>query len=273
MRRTIRHLVWVLPLFLTMTSGAAQEHHSQTDTYNADWYMGAEGGVPFGFGSFSSFGHDRTRAGGITGLYAGYCFSPVLSAEIAAKSGQTTLAAHGCCVDAGYWFGADGIRYLAPVSGMDGWDYADLKSRVNLQQYGARLNVNLLGLFNGTKSGRWTLNVSPTAYAIGTKADIKTIAGNKKVTGNGSEWHFGYGGRLQAGYMATRNMHVGIYSEFTALSGNSIDGITEIRHDDNSIWESGIRIGWSFGRRGNKKAAKAYSESLPATSQTVVCSE
>lgn len=28
---------------------------------------------------------------------------------------------------------------------LTGWDYADLKSRVNLQQYGARLNVNLLG--------------------------------------------------------------------------------------------------------------------------------
>lgn len=248
MRHTIRHLAWVLPLFLTMTPGAAQERSIPAEIQNTGWYAGIDAGAAFGFGSFSSFGHDKTRTGGIAGIYAGYRFSPVLSAEIAAKSGQTTLSAHGCCVDAGYWLGSDGHRYFASVTGMDGWDYADLKSRVNLQQYGARLNINLLGFFNGTRSGRWTLNVSPAAYAVETKATIKTIADSKKVMGNGNGWHFGYGGRLQAGYMATRNLHIGVYSEFTALGGKSIDGITEIRHDDNFICESGIRIGWAFSK-------------------------
>lgn len=63
---------------------------------------------------------------------------------------------------------------------------------------------------------------------------------------------FGYGGRLQAGYMATRNLSIAVYSEFTALNGKQMDGITEVRHNDNFIWENGIRIGWSFGRQGKK---------------------
>lgn len=252
MRHHIRRFAWMLPLFLTMTPGAAQEHSIPTETQNTGWYAGIDAGATFGFGSFTGFGHDKTRTGGIAGLYAGYRFSPVLSAEIAAKSGQTTLAAHGCCVDAGYWLGSDGIRYLAPVAGMDGWDYAALKSNVALQQYGARLNVNLLGFFNDTRSGRWTLNISPAAYAVGTKAAIRTITGGNKVMSPDREWHFGYGGRLQAGYMATRNLSIAVYSEVTALNGKQMDGITEVRHNDNFIWENGIRIGWSFGRQGKK---------------------
>lgn len=175
-------------MILSITTVSAQETTSVNDS-DCGWYVGAEGGVPFGFGSFSSFGHDKTRAGYNVGLYGGYRFNPILSAELSAKWGQTTLSAHGCCVDAGYWFGADGMRYYAPVSGLTGWDYADLKSRVNLQQYGARLNVNLFGFFERTKSSRWTLDVSPAVYAVGTKANFKTIADDKTVMViNGSKW-------------------------------------------------------------------------------------
>ena len=35
------------------------------------WYVGVEGGIPFGFSTFSSFGHDKTRLGWAAGLYGG----------------------------------------------------------------------------------------------------------------------------------------------------------------------------------------------------------
>lgn len=270
MRRAI--LITFATMMLSITTASAQEATPVNDS-DCGWYVGAEGGVPFGFGSFSSFGHDKTRAGYNAGLYGGYRFNPVLSAELSAKWGQTTLSAHGCCVDAGYWLGSDGMRYYAPVSGLTGWDYADLKSRVNLQQYGARLNVNLLGFFESTKSSRWTLDVSPAVYAVGTKANLKTIADDNKVMGYDSKWHFGYGGRVQAGYMMNRNLSVGIYSEFTALTGSRLDGITEIYHDDNFIWETGIRIGWTFGKCGKKKSVVASTAVAPVTSDVTVCYE
>lgn len=90
---------------------------------------------------------------------------------------------------------------------------------------------------------------------------------------NGSKWHFGYGGRVQAGYMLTRNLGIGIYSEFTALTGSRLDGVTESYHDDNFIWESGIRIGWTFGKCGKKKAVAATSSVAPVTSDVSVCHE
>ena len=262
MRRTLLFTFATLMLSLV----ASAQETTSTEDYNHKWYVGAEGGMPFGFGSFSSFGHDKTHTGYDAGLYGGYRFNSVLSAELSAKWGQTTLSARGCCVDAGYWLGADGMRYYAPVSGLTGWDYADLKSHVNFQQYGARLNVNLLGFFESTKSSHWTLDVSPAVYAVGTKANFKTIADDKTVMGNGSKWHFGYGGRVQAGYTLTRNLSVGIYSEFTALTGSRLDGVTESYHDDNFIWESGIRIGWTFGKSGKKKAVVASSAVAPAES-------
>lgn len=132
-------------LMLSLAAASAQE---SAPAVNRGWYVGAEGGVPFSFGSFTSFGHDKTHAGYGAGLYGGYRFNPVLSAEISAKWGRTTLSAHGCCVDAGYWLGADGI--------------------------------------------------------------------------------------------------------------------TEIRHDDNFIWESGARIGWNFGKSGRKKASASSSVSAVA---------
>lgn len=256
-------------LMLSVTTASPQEAIPVDDS-NCGWYVGAEGGVSFGFGSFSSFGYDKTRAGYNIGLYGGYRFNPILSAELSAKWGQTLLSAHGCCIDASYWLGADGMRYYAPVSGLPGWNYADLKSCVYHQQYGARLNVNLLGFIESTKSSRWTLDVSPAVYAVGTKAKLKTNVDDQMVMEYGSKWHFGYGGRVQAGYMMSRNLSVGLYSEFTALTGSRLDGVTESYHDDNFIWESGIRIGWTFGKSGKKKAVAVSSAVAPAESLTSI---
>lgn len=245
-------------VMLSVAAVPAQGGVTPDDDSHSGWYVGAEGGVPFGFGSFTSFGHDKVHAGYSAGLYGGYRFNPVLSAEISARWGQTTLSAHGCCVDAGYWLGTDGIRYFVPVSGLEGWDYADLTSRVGLHQYGARLNVNLLGFSEGT--GRWTLEVSPALYAVSTGATLWTVSDDKRVMEYGREWHLGYGARLQAGYKVTSKLSAGIYSEFTALTGSRLDGITESRHADNFIWESGVRMGWTFGKCGRSKSFGAQGK-------------
>lgn len=221
------------------------------------WYAGVQGGVPFGVSTFSSFGADKTRAGFAGGVYGGYRFNPVLSAEVSMKWGKTALSAQDCCIEKGYWLGADGNRYNAPVAEMNGWGYEDLKSSVSLQQYGVQLNVNLLGLFNSTKQSRWTVEVSPLLAAVGTRATIKTISENADVLKGSTDWHLGAGGNLQAGYRITKNLGVGIYSGITYLTGKRMDGVPEYRHKNNYIWESGVRIGWTFGKAKATKQAVA----------------
>ena len=218
------------------------------------WYVGAEGGMPFGFSTFSSFGHDKTHLGWAAGLYGGYRFNSIFSAELSAKYGEMNLSAQDCCVERNYWLGSDGVLYKAGVLGMDSWEYANLKSHVRMGRYGARVNVHLLGLFQKTANSRWDLAVSPHIYAVTTKADIQTIADDAKVMKGSTNWHLGYGADLQVGYQLTSCLKLGIYSGLTRLTGERMDGMPEHLHKNNFVWESGIRLGINLSKKKNKVA-------------------
>lgn len=217
-------------------------------------YIGVEGGMPFGFSTFSSFGHDKTHLGWAAGLYGGYRFNSIFSAELSAKYGEMNLSAQDCCVERNYWLGSDGVLYKAGVLGMDSWEYANLKSHVRMGRYGARVNINLLGLFHQTANSRWDLAVSPHIYAVTTKADIQTIADDAKVMKGSTNWHLGYGADLQVGYQLTSCLKLGIYSGLTRLTGERMDGMPEHLHKNNFVWESGVRLGINLSKKKNKVA-------------------
>ncbi|WP_302214628.1 OmpA family protein [uncultured Prevotella sp.] len=210
--------------------------------------------MPFGFSTFSSFGHDKTHLGWAAGLYGGYRFNSIFSAELSAKYGEMNLSAQDCCVERNYWLGSDGVLYNAGVLGMDSWEYANLKSHVQMGRYGARVNVNLLGLFHKTANSRWDLAVSPHIYAVTTKADIQTIADDAKVMKGSTNWHLGYGADLQVGYQLTSCLKLGIYSGLTRLTGERMDGMPEHLHKNNFVWESGVRLGINLSKKKNKVA-------------------
>ena len=221
-------------------------------TISQGWYVGIEGGMPFGFSTFSSFGHDKTHLGWAAGVYGGYRFNSIFSAELSAKYGEVNMSAQDCCVEHNYWLGSDGVLYKAGVLGMDSWEYADLKSHVRMGWYGARVNVNLLGLFHKTANSRWDLAVSPHIYAVTTKADIQTIADDAKVIKGSTNWHFGYGADLQVGYQLTSCLKLGFYSGLTRLTGERMDGMPEHLHKNNFVWESGVRLGINLTKKKNK---------------------
>lgn len=239
-------------------------------TISQGWYVGVEGGMPFGFSTFSSFGHDKTHLGWAAGLYGGYRFNPIFSAELSAKYGEVNMSAQDCCVERNYWLGSDGVLYKAGVLGMDSWEYANLKSHVRMGWYGARVNVNLLGLFHKTANSRWDLAVSPHIYAVTTKADIQTIADDAKVMKGSTNWHLGYGADLQVGYQLTSCLKLGIYSGLTRLTGERMDGMPEHLHKNNFVWESGIRLGISFAKAKKKNVAV---ETTPIVEQKVPTTE
>ena len=250
---TTRHRLLVAMLaFILPFSFAKAEVKEDGKTGSLGWYVGIEGGMPFGFSTFSSFGHDKTHLGWAAGLYGGYRFNSIFSAELSAKYGEMNLSAQDCCVERNYWLGSDGVLYNAGVLGMDSWEYANLKSHVRMGRYGARVNVHLLGLFHKTANSRWDLAVSPHIYAVTTKADIQTIADDAKVMKGSTNWHLGYGADLQVGYQLTSCLKLGIYSGLTRLTGERMDGMPEHLHKNNFVWESGIRLGISFSKKKNK---------------------
>ena len=258
----IRLLLATLAMILPFSVAKAEASDKATSTPRG-WYVGMEGGMPFGLSTFSSFGHDKTRLGWSAGIFGGYRFNPIFSAELSAKYGEMNLAAQDCCVERNYWLGSDGVLYKASVLGIDSWEYADLKSHVKMGQYGARVNVNLLGLFHQTAHSRWEVAVSPHIYAVTTKADIRTISNGAEVTKGSTNWHFGYGADLQVGYQLTSCLKLGIHSGLTRLTGKFMDGMPEHLHKNNFIWESGNRLGFNLSKK--KKTVQA-----PSIPQTVV---
>ena len=260
-RLLVAMLAFVLPFAF-----AKAEAKEDGKTRWQGWYVGVEGEMPFGFSTFSSFGHDKTHLGWAAGVYGGYRFNSIFSAELSAKYGEMNLSAQDCCVERCYWLGSDGVRYNAAVLGMDSWEYADLKSHVRMGQYGARVNINLLGLFRKTADSRWDLAVSPHIYAVTTKADIQTIADEAKVMKGSTDWHLGYGADLQVGYQLTSCLKLGIYSGLTRLTGERMDGMPEHLHKNNFVWESGIRLGISFAKTKKKNMAV---ETTPTTEPEV----
>ena len=247
----IRLLVAVLVSILSFSFAKAEASDSNLPD-SKGWYLGMDGGLPFVLSTFSSFGHDKTHLGWAAGIYGGYRFNPIFSAELSARYGEVNLSAQDCCVERNYWLGSDGILYKAGVLGMDSWEYAQLKSHVRMGWYGARVHVNLLGLLRNTAHSRWTVAVSPLLYAVTTCADIQTLADHAEVMKGSTRWHLGYGASLQAGYQLTSNLNLGIYSGLTRLSGERIDGMPEHLHKNNFVWESGIRLGISFSKKKNK---------------------
>ena len=249
----VRLLIAILASVLPLSTMKAEEGKDVLAP-SQGWYVGVEGGMPFGFSTFSSFGHDKTHLGWAAGLYGGYRFNSIFSAELSAKYGEMNLSAQDCCVERNYWLGSDGVLYNAGVLGMDSWEYANLKSHVRMGQYGARVNINLLGLFHKTANSRWDLAVSPHIYAVTTKADIRTIANDAKVMKGSTNWHLGYGADLQVGYQLTSCLKLGIYSGLTRLTGERMDGMPEHLHKNNFVWESGVRLGINLSKKKNKIA-------------------
>ena len=249
----IRLLIAILASVFPLSTMKAEEGKDVLAP-SQGWYVGVEGGMPFGFSTFSSFGHDKTHLGWAAGLYGGYRFNSIFSAELSAKYGEMNLSAQDCCVERNYWLGSDGMLYNAGVLGMDSWEYANLKSHVRMGWYGARVNVHLLGLFHQTADSRWDLAVSPHIYAVTTKADIQTIADDAKVMKGSTNWHLGYGADLQVGYQLTSCLKLGIYSGLTRLTGERMDGMPEHLHKNNFVWESGVRLGINLSKKKNKVA-------------------
>nr|WP_320039473.1 OmpA family protein [uncultured Bacteroides sp.] len=274
MKRKLLFVCFLLALLQGRVNAQTTDDTITVHTANG-WYVGASGGVPFGVSTFSSFGADKTRFGWAASAFGGYRFNPVLSLELFAKAGQTTLAVRENDVNANYWLGNDIVRYYAPVIDMVGWDYNNLTSKVNFQQYGLQGNINLPGLFCSGSNCRWIFELSPAISAVSTRADFFTIAENEKVVDGKTKWHLGIGGNVQAGYRVAKHLSVGIYGGITHLTGEHFDKLPEHLYKDNFMYEGGVKLTWSFGkdvqRKGQPVPTPAYipvaKEEVPTAPQ------
>ncbi|WP_287765998.1 OmpA family protein [Bacteroides sp.] len=208
------------------------------------WYAGIELGMPLGVSTFTSFA-SAGKVGFEGGVLGGYRISPLFSVEAGISLGSMWLGASKCCSD--YWLGADGVRYLSPVAGMDSYSYRDIHSSVSVQQYALRLNVELLQIVRPDWDKRWSLTVSPAIYGIGTQATLKENGTKTTIVKRDGRFQFGAGAAIGGSYQVTGNLGIGLRSGVVWVFGERFDGITPTDHKENMIWNNTVTLIWRFG--------------------------
>lgn len=253
MKRELLFIWFLMALWPYGINAQTTDNTIANPTANS-WYVGVQGGVPFGVSTFSSFGADKAHLGWATGAFVGYRLNPLLSMEFSAKTGQTTLAVREGDAKANYWLGSDMIRYNAPVVDMVGWGYNNLTSKVSFQQYGLQLNVNMLHFFPSYNYSPWILELSPAISAAGTQAHLNTITDEAEVMKADTQWHLGVGGNIQVGYRVSNHLSIGVYGGMSHLIGNQFDKLPEHTHKSNNLFEGGLKLTWLLGKGNNLNA-------------------
>lgn len=257
-----RRIVLTVLLGGAILQAYAQEVPKERTTVRG-WYAGLRGGLSAGTSTFVSAAADKYRPGWSAGFFGGYRFSSVFSLEGVLKWGQVTLGIRKGDVDANYWLGRDLVRYHAPVIGIEGWNYNDLKSRVNVRSFGLQGNIDLLEIFRSGNC-RWRMELSPLVSVVRTKADFMVISDNKTVMGLESQWHIGWGGEAQIGYRVSEHWGIGIYSGFMQLAGKRLDRIPEQGYKTNLLREGGLKLTYAFGKKVKRaKALKPVEPAMP----------
>lgn len=257
-----RRIVLTVLLGGAILQAYAQEVPKERTTVRG-WYAGLRGGLSAGTSTFVSAAADKYRPGWSAGFFGGYRFSSVFSLEGVLKWGQVTLGIRKGDVDANYWLGRDLVRYHAPVIGIEGWNYNDLKSRVNVRSFGLQGNIDLLEIFRSGNC-RWRMELSPLVSVVRTKADFMVISDNKTVMGLESQWHIGWGGEAQIGYRVSEHWGIGIYGGFTQLAGKRLDRIPEQGYKTNLLREGGLKLTYAFGKKVKRtEALKPVEPAMP----------
>ena len=57
---------------------------------------------------------------------------------------------------------------------------------------------------------------------------------------------------MQAAYAFPAGLQLGVYTGMAYLTGKPLDGTPEHLHKANYIWETGLKLGWSFGSKGKE---------------------
>lgn len=247
----------IISLLLTVPVLSAQEKDN-----SSGWYVGAGVGMPAGTASLSSFAADGFHAGWSATAFGGYRFNELYSLEAFIGYGQTTMEAGKCCASDGNWLGSDGVRYYGSVLGMDCLKFSDIRTTSFLQQYGARFNFNILGLFSTTRQSGWALELSPKVALYGSRSEVMRVAdASPFIAKEKSDWHFGYGADVQASYRIIEHLKIGITTGITGLTGAKIDGIVHSGHKSNFVWDTSVRLIYEFGGRGRENASESGKES------------
>lgn len=265
-------------LFFFPLAGFAQDQPLQktdsTERYS-HWYVGAEYGLPFLFGDFTSFSTDKTYIGYQYGGFAGYQLNSWVGLELSARAGAAKMGAKSYATD--YLLNGEGMTYYVQQS-FPTWKYNDVYSKVRFVNLGFQMNLNVNNFFSeNTGNRRWTVLLSPAVYAQHFSPELFVKEDGKELSGSGSgKWNFGAGGDISLRYKASRLFDVQLRTGISWVNNHKMDGVsTLINSKDHFMSSAGISFIWKTGKKGTKDnvlyaTSRKCPEVMPVPEEVVV---
>jgi len=230
-----------------ISSKSASAHSSSSSWKPSPWYLGIKGGIPFGISTFSSYGKDKMRYGYDGGIYGGYNINLALSVEAFYSKGK--ISGMSVQDDFGYKLV---LGEYQPKEYVGGDSYNDIYSTATMQRYGIQWNIDIVQVLYQEEDIHFKLVLSPSVSAVSTKATIKKIEDGETVLEGTDNLNPALGSDLSMGYRLGNHVTAQIYTSFSWVFGDRIDGMPTHLYDDNFIMEYGIKLAWTFGKKPKK---------------------
>lgn len=216
------------------------------------WYFGAEAGLPFLFGDFTSFSHHKTYIGYQFGGLAGYQLSPWIGFELSVRAGKNKMGAKSYAQD--YYLGQDGMTYYTGQN-FPTWRYRDVYSKVSFTAAGAQVNLTLNNFFSENRGNRrWTVLLSPAVYLQHFSSKLYALEDGEQLEGAApKKWSVGVGGDLSLRYRTSRLFDVQLRTGISWVNNHRMDGVTTlIKSKDHFMASAGLAFIWKAGRKGTR---------------------
>ncbi len=232
---------WKKPVvILLLLTGAAQLTKAQgfsaaLERVDQPWYAGVSAGSSFGQATFRSVTEHQFHMGAQGGFWGGYRMNRLISFEAGLQFGRQTQTALDCCP---YWLSESGERYIAPVYGMNGWAYRDLRTRTGWGKLLLQANFDAISLFKGPDC-KWSASLSPQISVVTTRTLFLTPGDDIR---HDRQWHMGLGGQASVGYEFKEGIVATAYTGITCLTGQRFDNIPEHCHKSNLIYDAGVKL-------------------------------
>ncbi len=223
------------------------------------WSVGANVGLPFFWGDFTSRSADKTYIGISTGVQATYQISSLFGVTLSFDWAQNKAGSRDYAT--GYLLDASGMTWYTPQP-VTTQTYGNLYAKINMYSTGLHFDVNMLRLFGPqVANGRFKVIVSPAVYAqhfsskIYTKADDKVYVDKNLSKG----LSLGLGGDVALRYAVSPAFDIQLKGTGIWITDNGFDNIRTVGYvKQNALWGVSAGMVWQIG--GNRATKLLYKK-------------
>lgn len=248
----MKRLYTILSLAIFTLAVPTLRAEEKQKSYDKGFFVGANGGLASGVATFKS-----EKPSFQVNIEGGYRFSKWLSLQLGVGGGKLELGPQACCcAHSGinnerhsYWRSSvDNEWHYYADKTKDGWWYADMNGTTSYFKGALQANFDVFSFFTD-KVG---LELSPRIGLMSTRTELSgksSLTGNELSLKNAARAHLLYGGEATVSYKFDNGIKVGVFAALDMIVGEHFDNIPVHVHNENFIWDAGVKFVYSFGKK------------------------